>query len=236
MLSLASLFTLFLLATFASAQNVFTDITASTVMVIGQAYTITWTTDSSSTVTLTLRQGDASNLETVGTIAVGIPNTGSYTWYPDTSLPAGTDYALSITGDTSSDVNYSHYFAISGSSASSVSGSVSASGSTTSLPSSLVTDSTLSSTTSGSSGASGSSTASVTYTSSSSSGSSGSTSATSSGSSASAKSSASKTSNSIASASSSHSSANVVVSNVVLERGVLSIILVSLVSMVLCMM
>src|SRR5271170_2025513 len=148
MLSFARIICVGAFVAFAFAENTFTSITGSTNLTPGQPFVITWTTDTSPTVTLTLRQGDASDLETVGTIAINIPNTGTYTWYPQGTLPAGSDYALEIAG-SEGDPNYSHYFGIGGSSAQS--SSATASGSTTdsasatsSLPASLVTDSSIS--------------------------------------------------------------------------------------------
>src|SRR5271170_3177704 len=116
MLSFARIICVGAFVAFAFAENTFTSITGSTNLTPGHPFVITWTTDSSPTVTLTLRQGDPSDLETVGTIAVNVPNTGTYTWYPESTRPTGTDYALEITG-SDGNPNYSHYFGIGSSSA-----------------------------------------------------------------------------------------------------------------------
>ena len=243
MLSLARITGVCAFVAFAFASNTFTSITASTNLTPGQPFVITWTTDGSSTVTLTLRQGDSSNLATVGTIAVNIPNTGSYTWYPEDTLPAGSDYALEISG-SEGDPNYSHYFGIGSSSAQSASATASGSSTadssaTSSLPVSLVTDSMISMTsasaitfvsgnstyTSFSSMSSGSSAASA-ASASSTSGSSGTI--TSSGT-------ASRT-QSAASASSSHSAATNVISELCGGTGFFTLIALSLSSMMFCMM
>jgi Ser-Thr-rich glycosyl-phosphatidyl-inositol-anchored membrane family len=112
MFSVVKIFIAFVFASSVSAQCVITSITASTSLTSGQPFDITWEPDSSPTVNLTLRQGDAADLNTVGTIAVGIDNNGSYTWYPPDTLISSTDYAVEIESDEGS--NYSHYFAIDG--------------------------------------------------------------------------------------------------------------------------
>jgi len=243
MLSLTRIICVCSLVAFAFAENTFTSITASTNLSPGQPFVITWTTDSSPTVTLTLRQGDALDLETVGTIAVNIPNTGTYTWYPDSTPPAGTDYALEITG-SDGDPNYSHYFGIGNSSAQSSSAAASASttesaSASSSLPASLVTDSTISMTSAAPGSAvtivSGNST--YTSLSSASSGSSATSGSTTSSSSGTITSSATGSrTQSAASASSSHSVATNLISELVQGPGVITLIALSLSSMVFCMM
>lgn len=231
MLSFIRLAVFTALAAYASATNVITSVTASTNLTPGQPFTITWQTDSSSTVTLILRKGDASNLENIGTIAT-VPNTGSYTWYPDSDLPGGTDYAFEIVGSDGVP-NYSHYFGIDNPSVSAASngatsaatsgGSSSAAVKTTTLPESLVTDSTIA-TASGNSNM----TSSISAKSSASS-----RSSAKSGSSASASRTAS---HSIASATTSSSSATTMVSDLVGGTGLMTLFALSLASMVFCMM
>jgi hypothetical protein len=131
----------------ASATNVITSVSSTTNLTPGQPFTITWTPDSSSTISLILRKGDASNLSTVGAIVNNIPNTGSYTWYPDSALPGGTDYALEILGSDGSP-NYSHYFGIVNDSVKAATTAADPSGTSasvkvTTLPENLVTDSIL---------------------------------------------------------------------------------------------
>ncbi|KAI1390281.1 Ser-Thr-rich glycosyl-phosphatidyl-inositol-anchored membrane family-domain-containing protein [Hypoxylon trugodes] len=147
----------------------------------GKPFEITWS-DAAGPVTLTLKDGPAGNLETVGEITSG--QTGeSYTWVPSASLPSGTTYALEISDGT--DVNYSKQFSVEGGSASS---SASSSATKTST-SSAVSSTTASSTTTTSSSASSTSSSSSESSSATSSGSS-----TSSSTHASSTSSASKTS------------------------------------------
>ena len=111
MLSFVSVAVLSVLLTFyVGATNVITSIVAGTTMTAGQAFVITWQSDSSSTVTLILRKGEATNLENVGTIAI-VANTGSYTWYPGSDLVSADDYALEILGSDGVQ-SYSHYFAL----------------------------------------------------------------------------------------------------------------------------
>ncbi|KAI0894836.1 Ser-Thr-rich glycosyl-phosphatidyl-inositol-anchored membrane family-domain-containing protein [Annulohypoxylon nitens] len=120
----------------------------------GKPFDITWT-DAAGAVTLTLKNGDSDNLQTVGEITSG--QTGeSYTWTPSTSLASGT-YALEINDGT--EVNYSKQFEITGGSSSS-SSSASSTSSKTSTVSSTASSTTVSSTTSSSSSASASSTSS----------------------------------------------------------------------------
>ncbi|KAH7397959.1 Ser-Thr-rich glycosyl-phosphatidyl-inositol-anchored membrane family-domain-containing protein [Cadophora sp. MPI-SDFR-AT-0126] len=105
------------IAALASAQNPFT-FTSLTSIKAGEPFNITWapSTGSTDTVSLVLRQGDSSNLETVETIASKIDNTGSYVWTPSTSIANGDGYAFQIIDDGNSDnINYSNQFSISSS-------------------------------------------------------------------------------------------------------------------------
>ncbi|KAI1412589.1 Ser-Thr-rich glycosyl-phosphatidyl-inositol-anchored membrane family-domain-containing protein [Hypoxylon sp. FL1857] len=151
----------------------------------GKPFEITWA-DAAGPVTLTLKNGPSSNLQTVGEITSG--QTGqSYTWVPSTSLSSGT-YALEISDGT--DVNYSQQFEVAGGSSSSTSAS--------STVSSTLSTSTVSST---SASTTITSTSSASSTSSSASQSSSSSSSTSSGSSTSTSASASTSASSTSSAS-----------------------------------
>ncbi|KAI6093263.1 Ser-Thr-rich glycosyl-phosphatidyl-inositol-anchored membrane family-domain-containing protein [Hypoxylon rubiginosum] len=118
----------------------------------GKAFEVTWS-DATGPVTLTLKDGPAENLNTVGEITSG--ETGeSYTWIPDSSLPSGT-YAIEISDGT--DVNYSKQFDIAGGSASSSSAiSTTSATSTSTVVSSTTASSTTSSASSTSSSASSS--------------------------------------------------------------------------------
>jgi hypothetical protein len=235
MLSFAKAVIFYAFVAYASAANVITSVTASTNLVPGQPFTITWQPDSSSTISLILRKGDASNLDTVGYIANNIPNTGTYTWYPENTLPGGSDYALEILS-TDGTPNYSHFFGISNAgvtASATTGGSTSAAIKTTTLPESLLTDSLISDSTSATvlivSGNS-------TMTSVSSMASSASASRNSSATSRSASSTTRSSSQTIASATTSASSASVVGSGIIGGTGLLTIIALSLASMLFCMM
>jgi hypothetical protein len=54
---------------------------------------------------LILRQGPATNIGVVGTIANEIPNNGSYLWDIPTNLPSGNDYAVQIIVGPASNVS-----------------------------------------------------------------------------------------------------------------------------------
>jgi len=235
MLSVVRLAVVSAFVSFVAAANVITSVVAGTSLTPGQPFTITWTPDSSSTVTLILRKGQASNLDNIGAIAT-VQNTGSYTWYPDAALPGGSDYALEIVG-TDGVPSYSHYFTINDQSVTASSSRLTTSASrstdssrssvkTTTLPESLVTDSLISSASRNSSVSSSMSSRSSASSASSSS------SAKSSGSSASASRSAS---HSVASATTSASSATALVKGVIEGAGFVPFLLLSLASMVFCM-
>ncbi len=126
----------------AAAQNPFT-FTTLTSITAGTPFNITWapSTGTVQTVTLVLRQGDPTHLNTIETIAcmslfhfpkipyiaksgqskanstgplaASIQNTGSYLWTPPTTLVAGTGYAFEIIDDLNTAiVNYSNQFSI----------------------------------------------------------------------------------------------------------------------------
>ncbi|PVH84284.1 hypothetical protein DL98DRAFT_512665 [Cadophora sp. DSE1049] len=156
-------------AALASAQNPFS-FTSLTSITAGEPFNITWapSTGTTDTVSLVLRQGESTDLDTVETIASNIQNTGSYLWTPSTSIVNGAGYAFQIIDDGNTDiVNYSGQFSISStntvtsarsSTASSASASSSASAaSTTSGSSAASTTGTSSGTTSGSATSSGAS-------------------------------------------------------------------------------
>ncbi|PMD26824.1 hypothetical protein NA56DRAFT_297939 [Hyaloscypha hepaticicola] len=112
-----SLLASLVIATFsalAAAQNPFT-FTTLTSITAGTPFNITWapSTGTVQTVTLVLRQGDPTHLNTIETIASSIQNTGSYLWTPPTTLVAGTGYAFEIINDLNTAiVNYSKQFSI----------------------------------------------------------------------------------------------------------------------------
>ena len=100
----------------------------------GQAQAITFrTNDTSSPVTITLRQGLAGDLQDVEVLTSDATN-GQFVWTPSTSLPNGNDYALQITQNDQ--VNYFGPFSVQGASASASSykASSSASASASAMP------------------------------------------------------------------------------------------------------
>jgi hypothetical protein len=88
----------------------------------GHTFTIEWKPTTEGTITLTLRQGPSTNLNTLGVIADKVPNSGTYEWTPDASLPSGDNYAIMITS-ANGDVNYTPLLTITGTSSKAVSSS-----------------------------------------------------------------------------------------------------------------
>ncbi|OQO06300.1 hypothetical protein B0A48_08889 [Cryoendolithus antarcticus] len=105
------------IATLAAAQSsVLTFTHVPNPITDGQAQAITYATnDTAGPVTIILRKGDSTNLQTVQTLtssAIG----GQYVWTPSENLPNGVDYALQITQGTQT--NYFGPFSIQGASSS----------------------------------------------------------------------------------------------------------------------
>ncbi|KAG9231181.1 hypothetical protein BJ875DRAFT_487260 [Amylocarpus encephaloides] len=79
-------------------------------------FDITWSpSPGTKTVSLLLRQntGDVNNLATVATIRSNLPNSGSFSRTPATTLSRGSGYAFQILDDASPDVDsYSGQFSI----------------------------------------------------------------------------------------------------------------------------
>ena len=135
-----------------NAPVAFTSVPA--VVVAGSSYNITWGGGDGSPVTLTLRKGDPSDLDTIGVLADGIMG-NSYNWKVSDLVSSATyavlstcihansltdacrDYALQITQGQAS-INYSGQFTITGGSGDS-SSTASASPSITSSDASLPT-------------------------------------------------------------------------------------------------
>jgi len=141
--------TIVLFTAFAAAQNPFNFVSLPQSIPVGTPFNITWSpsTGTVDTVSLVLRQGDATNLAIIQTIACMSPltsltpnhppsmtdklpsiakiqNTGSYLWTPASSLANGPLYAFQIVDDGNINiVNYSGQFAISSSSSQSEAGS-----------------------------------------------------------------------------------------------------------------
>ncbi|MCJ1397375.1 SMP-30 gluconolaconase LRE domain protein [Xylographa trunciseda] len=79
----------------------------------GQPTTFTWSNLSGSTVTLTLRDGPNGNLNVGSVIVANLPNTGTYTYTPPTSIVAGNSYTIEISNDQDpTQTNYTPQFDI----------------------------------------------------------------------------------------------------------------------------
>ncbi|MCJ1370320.1 hypothetical protein MMC20_001533 [Loxospora ochrophaea] len=114
---------LFAVAAIAQAPSIaFTN--PPTSVTAGVPIKLTWTgAEDGSPVTITLKQGDPQNLQTVA-IVTGDATGGSFTWTPSKSIVNGDDYALQIAqGDEAP--NYTGEFPISGGATSSASASIS---------------------------------------------------------------------------------------------------------------
>jgi len=105
------------LAAFATAQSAVLSFTnVPNPVTDGQAQAITFrTNDTSSPISITLRQGLAGNLQDVEVLTSDAKD-GQFVWTPSTSLPNGNDYALQITQNDQ--VNYFGPFVVQGASAS----------------------------------------------------------------------------------------------------------------------
>ncbi|ELR06436.1 hypothetical protein VC83_08606 [Pseudogymnoascus destructans] len=108
------------LAVVAAAQtgtqpNPFTN-TDFTGIAAGKPITITWTPTTNGKVKLELVHSDTGNsddLKPVSTIQASIPNSGSFTWTPSSSIVNGEGYALKIVNDANPDeYNYTLQFPI----------------------------------------------------------------------------------------------------------------------------
>ncbi|KAI9809072.1 MAG: hypothetical protein M1825_002361 [Sarcosagium campestre] len=79
----------------------------------GKKTDLTWEPTTSGTVSLNLRKGNSNDLDDVTTIAANIPNDGSYSWTPPSSLDAGSGYAVEIVDDSDpSNTNFTPQFAV----------------------------------------------------------------------------------------------------------------------------
>lgn len=92
------------------------------------------TNDTSSPVTIVLRQGPANNLQTVQTLTSDATG-GQYIWTPPLSLPNGNNYALEIR--QAGQVNYFGPFTVQGASPSAVASASASSSSSSSMTSSM---------------------------------------------------------------------------------------------------
>ncbi|MCJ1378413.1 SMP-30 gluconolaconase LRE domain protein [Xylographa soralifera] len=79
----------------------------------GQPTTFTWSNLSGSTITLTLRDGPNGDLDAGTVIVANLPNTGTYTYTPPTSIVAGNTYTIEISNDQDpSQTNFTPQFDI----------------------------------------------------------------------------------------------------------------------------
>ncbi|KAF2225444.1 hypothetical protein BDZ85DRAFT_66640 [Elsinoe ampelina] len=120
------------LASFAAAQSAvlgFSEVPTS--VRAGQPATIRYTAeDLSEPVTITLRKGDANDLETIQTLTSDATG-GNYTWIPANSFENADDYALQI--QQGREINYSGAIRLSGADAAAVSAAQAASASLSSV-------------------------------------------------------------------------------------------------------
>ena len=80
-----------------------------------KAFTITWEPTTPNSVSLILLRGPSTNVVPLGApLAVGIPNSGSFTWTPSSALEADTThYGLQLIDDVNGQYQYSTQFGIS---------------------------------------------------------------------------------------------------------------------------
>lgn len=77
-------------------------------------FTITWQPTTSNSVSLILLRGPSTDVKPLQTIVVGIPNSGSFTWTPASTLEADvTRYGLQLIDDITGQYQYSTQFGIS---------------------------------------------------------------------------------------------------------------------------
>ncbi|GIK00095.1 hypothetical protein Aspvir_004110 [Aspergillus viridinutans] len=110
----------------------------------GKPYTIEWDPTTTGPVSLVLLRGPSNNVLPIATLADSIPNSGSFSWTPSTSLePDTTHYGLMLVVEGTGQYQYSTQFGISNPD---YTGSTSSSSSTATTPietkSSSVTEST----------------------------------------------------------------------------------------------
>ncbi|KAK4560843.1 hypothetical protein LTR86_005423 [Recurvomyces mirabilis] len=97
----------------ADGPNAFNNANGTLVATAGQPLTLNWTPSTSGSISLVLRSGSSNDLAAGTVIASNVPNSGSYTWTPDTMLTRGSDYTVEIVDDTDpTQVNYTPYFVL----------------------------------------------------------------------------------------------------------------------------
>ncbi|KAF5094113.1 hypothetical protein D0Z03_002184 [Geotrichum reessii] len=96
-----------------AADNAFTSPAFGQVVNVGDSITLKWNPTTGGKVNLVLRRGGANDLVTLGPIASGIDNTGTYTWKPDSALSTNTDYSVEIQDASNiNNVNFTPYFTV----------------------------------------------------------------------------------------------------------------------------
>jgi len=95
-----------------AAINAFITPAEGEVLEGGKTIAVTWKNDGGKKVSITLRKGASTNLDTIGDIAKSIDNSGSYTWVVPDDIESGADYALMITDLDSEEVNYTGLFSL----------------------------------------------------------------------------------------------------------------------------
>lgn len=80
---------------------------------VGQPYTVTWDPTTQGPISILLLRGPSTNCVPIGTIAEGVPNTGSFTWTPSTDLEDDTSrYGIQIIVEGTGEYQYSTQFGI----------------------------------------------------------------------------------------------------------------------------
>jgi len=95
-----------------AAINAFITPAEGEVLEGGKTIAVTWKNDGGKKVSITLRKGKSTNLDTIEDIAKSIDNSGSYTWVVPDDIESGADYALMITDLDSEEVNYTGLFSL----------------------------------------------------------------------------------------------------------------------------
>jgi len=83
-----------------------------TTLKAGEAFTITWSPNAGSEVSLILRKGESGSLDTLEVIADKLPNNGAFIWIPSTELEGASDYAIQVVSEDPLTSNYSPRFKI----------------------------------------------------------------------------------------------------------------------------
>ncbi|KAL1736454.1 hypothetical protein EV714DRAFT_232548 [Schizophyllum commune] len=79
-----------------SLFNVFVAPLEGDIVVAGEPFDFRWANLDGDRINLVLVKGNLDDLETVGALAEGISNAGSYTTAVPQSIPAGNDYAIEL--------------------------------------------------------------------------------------------------------------------------------------------